>query len=114
MECDWTGYFSEGLAAVNMKDSFFYIDKTGNKVFSVNIPGVVYAGTFLNGLAVIVVNDKYGCIDRQGNIVLKPEYDNLSNTKFPVFQFRKGDTFGYIDIKGKVIWSTDTLPKKLF
>lgn len=82
--------FKEGLALVEVKGDFYYIDKTGKKVLEVpfkyersiqksdragrmNISDRDFYG-FSNGLALFEKEGKYGYINKEGKEVLPAEY----------------------------------------
>lgn len=61
--------FPEGLAAVQIGDTFGFIDATGQVVIE---PQFVMAEGFWNGLARVEVEEGYGYIDRSGQFVWGP------------------------------------------
>lgn len=63
--------FNDGLAAVNLKNRWGYIDKSGNVVIK---PIFKDACGFSEGLAAVIVDNKYGFIDRNGNMVIAPQF----------------------------------------
>ncbi len=64
-------YFSEGLAPVQIKNKFGYIDKIGKVVIK---PLFDAAAPFSEGLACVSVEGKVGYIDKTGNYVIKPQF----------------------------------------
>lgn len=77
-----TGRFSEGLARVENKDRYGFIDKAGKIVIA---PAYRWAEDFNNGLAAISTSKQIWDFEGTENLGFEP---NL----------------GYIDKKGKVIW----------
>ena len=63
--------FSEGLAAVKIKNHYGFIDKHGDIIID---PKYDDASGFSEGLAAVKVGKKYGFIDRTGNMVLTPQF----------------------------------------
>lgn len=64
--------FSDGLAAVNIKNRWGFIDKSGTIVIE---PKYSDAFGFSEGLAAVEIDKKYGFIDRNGNMVIAPQFD---------------------------------------
>jgi hypothetical protein len=62
--------FSEGFAAVEKDNQWFYIDKNGN----VTNGSFEAAKPFSEGIAAVKINGKWGYIDTTGNLVVPPEY----------------------------------------
>jgi hypothetical protein len=117
---DGAGDFSEGLAAVSLKEKTGYIDKTGKFV----IPPQSYAGhSFSEGLAIVVLGPfdqkgerllyKYGYINRSGNMVIQPrEAESLKwlSYYYKALAFSEGlaaveqkDKSGYMDKVGRQV-----------
>jgi hypothetical protein len=66
------GDFSEGLARVQVKSKWGYIDKSGKLVIA---PRFAYAGDFSEGMASVVdENGNSGFIDRSGAVVIAPRF----------------------------------------
>ena len=96
--------FSGGLAAVNLKDKYGYIDSKGTIV----IPAVYEeAINFVNNLALVKLNGKMGCIDRSGNIIIPLLYDYFSDFSEGLAVVRAGDKCSFIDVNGKKVFSID-------
>lgn len=64
--------FSEGMAAVVIKNHMGFINRNGNVEIEPKFTG---ADGFSEGLAAVAVKNKYGFIDRYGTMVLEPKYD---------------------------------------
>ncbi len=97
---DFAFPFSEGLAAVELKDKYGYINSLGEIVIE---PQYDYALPFSDGLAPVIVNEKTGYINQQGHYVIEPI-------------FERGDTFSeglaavlsegqehFIDVRGRIL-----------
>lgn len=75
------GYFSEGLAPVEISGSGFgYIDKKGEMIIQ---PQFDDAGVFSEGAAFVGVGKdevtrKWGVIDRQGNFIIPPTFNSVA------------------------------------
>ncbi len=63
--------FSDGLAAVCVKEKWGYIDTKGAWVIK---PQFANAKDFKSGLAPVFTNGSWGYINRTGNLVIKPAY----------------------------------------
>lgn len=101
--------FREGLASVTMVNgNCGYIDKDGKSPFEIDRP-VSYCSDFSEGLASVHFDGKHGFIGHKGTWVIPPRFEEIS-------KFREGlalasswegndRVFGYVDIKGKYVWS---------
>lgn len=101
------GDFVDGLARVEIKGDWGFIDKTGKMVIEPQFGG---RPVFSEGLAfVILKGGRIGFIDKTGAVVLKPDFalgNNFSNGLAWVqdsLDFKTAK-YGYIDKTGKVIW----------
>ncbi len=120
---DGAANFSEGLAAVKIKDKTGYIDKTGELVIQ---PRFISGFSFSDGLAVVVIRrfekdgfqmHKFVYIDRSGKIVIQPREALDSKSFFVSMSFKELDFseglcpvkqddksgYGYIDKSGKMV-----------
>lgn len=96
--------FSGGLAAVNLKDKYGYIDSKGTIV----IPAVYEeANNFVNNMARVKSDGKWGCIDRSGNTVIPMIYDYFSVFSEGLAVVRAGDKCSFIDVNGKKVFPID-------
>lgn len=99
--------FSEGLAAVSLKNKWFFIDKSGNSVSAFTTPN--QPGDFHNGRSIIFENNKKGAIDKSGKVMIQPKYESLSTFDggFAAGKYTDEKTwetsFEIIDLDGKVI-----------
>jgi hypothetical protein len=92
--------FSDGLAAVLIKNKWGYIDRQGHVAIA---PQYTAASGFSEGLAAVEVNNKYGFIDRYGKMVIKPKYDFALAFTEGVAACSIGDGFHIIDRNGRVL-----------
>lgn len=92
--------FSEGLAAVKLKDLWGFIDRNGklivpfkyNKVYSFN-----------EGLAAVKQNDKWGYIDKTGKFILALKYSDATSFIDGFANASINGKWGKIDRKGKEV-----------
>lgn len=86
--------FHEGLASVDFDGKGYYIDKSGQLLFSFS-----NAGPFSDGVALVTVDDKYQIIDKTGKIL-------VANLPQGGPEFSEGLARvhnGYIDRQGKLV-----------
>ena len=69
---DSANEFSEGLAAVQVGDSFGYVNQGGTLVIR---PNFVQAYPFVDGLALVRTGTEYAYIDTSGKIVMSGVFD---------------------------------------
>lgn len=55
------------------------------------------------GVTVFKQNNKYGVIDKEGDIVIKPQFDSISDIQYNHFVIRSNNKDGIIDIKGNIL-----------
>ena len=104
--------FSEGRAPVEFGGKWGYIDRTGALVIEpiYDDPRWFVGGVACPGLLKEKKpKDKvetywYGVIDPDGNMVLPFEYDSISWFRDGLARARKGETYGYIDLSGRLIF----------
>ena len=92
--------FSDGLAAVLIKNKWGYIDRQGHVAIA---PQYTAASGFSEGLAAVEFNNKYGFIDRYGKMVIKPKYDFALAFTEGVAACSIGGGYHIIDRNGKVL-----------
>ncbi len=122
--------FSEGFAAVKLIGNWGYIDKSENLIIQpsfeeaqpfFNRLAIVKQGSYYGLIAPnteLVLNTIYdrilrfndymtvesdgllGLVDSDGNLIKDCQYDEIAPLSTDIFQVRKGDKYGVIDIKG--------------
>ncbi|GHT08681.1 hypothetical protein AGMMS49525_17840 [Bacteroidia bacterium] len=103
---DYVSDFSEGLAAVRVKNGKWgFIDKTGKVVIS---PQFEVAHNFSEGLAGVVAtspNRKYYYIDKTGKVVNSPQKTDKVATKYSegLAKSKSSNKWGFIDKAGKFV-----------
>jgi hypothetical protein len=70
--------FSEGIAAVRIKNKWGFIDTSGNTIIS---PKYNDVGSFHEGLCAVSINHKWGYINSQGKEVIPFEYGDAREFK---------------------------------
>lgn len=109
----YTGSFSESLAAVEIDDKKGFINKAGQIVIEPTFDGIGYSygrfEGFSSGLAPVRGENQYGFIDVNGNFVIAPQYDFAWSFRYGVAKVWQYDdkcdlAMGYIDRSGKYIW----------
>ena len=96
------GPFFEGLAWVDLGDTYGFIDKTGEEVVSCQFEGF---GNFSNGLAAVQKGGKWGYIDKTGKEIVPFQYTGASNFSEGMAIVEKGGKWGFIDQTGKEVIS---------
>lgn len=96
--------FSEGLAAVNIKNRWGFIDKQGNIAIK---PQFDMAYGFSEGLATVEIKKKYGFIDKTGAMVIEPQYDSAIAFTEGLAIVYVGERYQIIDKKGSVLVTLD-------
>ena len=97
--------FCEGLALVQSRDEWFFIDSTGKKAFALDFtPEPRGCNGFSDGLAAVRQNGIPGFIDKTGKFVIAPQFDSAGN-------FNNGRAFVTNDLKKYYI---DRSGKKVF
>jgi len=102
---DFTAPFSEGKAAIKIKNAFGYITTNGAIVIK---PQFKDATAFYNGLAVVSTRQGYGYIGQTGEFVIQPKFTAAYPFKGKLAQVALGSflspKWAYIDGRGKVVW----------
>jgi hypothetical protein len=100
--------FSEGLAAIEIKGYWGFINKTGEMVIEARFGG---QPSFSEGLAFVIIKggNGIGFIDETGTVVLKPGFALAVNYRDGLASVYESldlpnTKCGYIDKSGKVIW----------
>jgi len=105
--------FSEGLASVEIKNKWRFIDKTGKIVIDTDFPENAELGDFSEGLASLNFINGAKFIDKTGKIVIKTDFnwaESFSNGYARVKRIGKfgSESFGYVDKNGNLIWNPTT------
>jgi len=97
------GVFQEGLAFIQVKDKYGFIDNTGKTVIN---PQFELVQDFSDGLAAVSTKkDKdseavWGFIDKTGKIIINPQFKSAGSFKDGKALVSDGNKYGYIDKKG--------------
>jgi len=94
---DWGWDFSEGLAKVQVGESWGYIDRTGRMIIK---PRFQDASYFAEDLASIKTDDKWGYIDRTGKVVIAPRFQEAKEFSEGFASVKFDGKWGYIDNVG--------------
>lgn len=116
---DYSCRFSEGLAAIKIKDKWGYIDHSGDVVIDTLYDRVndFMLGSAIVGICIgekMEVNDeygnhyfyrkiKYGLVDHNGKLLTPLEYDKIGELKGDKYIVEKDNCFGVIDVVGQVV-----------
>ena len=92
-------YFSEGLAAVLIGDSWGYIDRTGSLVIPARF-SEAYA--FSDGLAKVKIGNRYGYIDRFGGVRINPQFEDAGSFSGRLAAVKFEGFWGFIDVNGRM------------
>lgn len=98
--------FSDGMAAVCLKNKWGFINEEGELAIDTIYERV---GSFSEGLAPIKHGRKWGFIDKNGNIVIQPRYNRCGNFVEGKAWVRKGGSNYYINPNGEAIGSASFL-----
>jgi hypothetical protein len=106
LQFDYSGYFSEGLAPVEIGKKWGFIDKTGKTVIPLQY--TLLAHSFSEGLAAVRVRGqggfgKWGFIDKEGKMVIPPQYDGAHNFSEGLARVAVDGKYGFIDQTGKMV-----------
>jgi hypothetical protein len=97
--------FTQGLAAVKIKEKWGYINKKGKIVISPRFDEAYSYGEF--DLAVVRIDSKYGYIDKTGKIIIPVKFDSASwfSDGLAIVKINSifGNNLGYINRTGKII-----------
>ena len=88
--------FSEGLAAVSVKEKWGFIAPSGVMLIAARFDD---AREFSEGLAAIRVGQLWGFINKQGQIVVEPAYSKVSSFSEGLAKVNGG----YIDKTGRIV-----------
>ena len=103
------GSFSEGLAAIRLKEKWGFIDKTGQVVIK---PEYDRANEFSEGIAVVMKDEETLLIDKTGQVILSVSQINLELNVYEHARFSEGlidaydpvkQKYGFIDKAGRFV-----------
>ena len=102
LQYDFAREFHDGLAL--LEDQYF-IDKSGQKVFSLAEHGIVATWDFSEGLAAAIFEPggKRGYIDKTGKMVIPSKYDEAHDFHDGLAMVKEGRTWGFIDKTGQMV-----------
>jgi hypothetical protein len=92
--------FSEGLAAVETKGKWGYIDVNGKFIVKPQFEG---RGEFTEGLAAVKLNGKWGFINTKGKFVINPQFEHVGPFSNGLAGAKLSDTWGYVDKNGQFV-----------
>ena len=95
-----TNGFYDGLAAVEYKGKWGFIDKDGKWVLEPIYDG---AWKFGDGLAAVKQDGKWGAIDLKGNWVISPQFKYAFRFCEGLAYLKVNDKWGFIDPSGKLV-----------
>lgn len=101
---DAAGDFTEGLARVQLKGKWGYINKKGNWVIE---PQYSLCYEFNEGYAQASQKGKWGIINKKGEWVIAPLYQDITMVKEGILatQEKLGGAWKFVDIQGKQVIS---------
>lgn len=95
--------FKEGFARVKYKDKWQIIGSDGKVVLSPEYDSV---GEPSDGKIIVRSNYFYGLADENGKILAEPQYNEVTHLPGTnVFKLIRADELGYVDYRGKWIWT---------
>jgi len=92
--------FSEGLAAVELKGKWGYVNK--NDVITIPY-GFEWANNFSEGLASVKKDGKYGFIDKSGRFKIEPKFDDADEFSEGLAAVEVEKLWGYVDTTGLLV-----------
>jgi hypothetical protein len=92
--------FSEGLAAVKLKQKYGYVDKTGKEVIPIMYEMV---GGFYEGFAAVQLLGKWGYIEKTGKPIALPQYNMAYPFREGLAAVKMNNKYGFIDQTGKEV-----------
>jgi hypothetical protein len=96
--------FSEGLAAVKVKDAWGYVNPIGEFAISPKFVGGEFRAAlrFVDGVGRAPSGDKFGYINRNGEFIIAPRFDTASAHSEGLACVRLDDLYGFIDTHGNI------------
>lgn len=105
--------FSEGLVAVQSKETYAYVDSNGKQVLDLSeihnkLPGFITFGDFHEGMAEIRGRATYGFINKMGEVIVEPKFSGwgIFSEDVAVVKENLGDgnmKWGVIDKSGAYV-----------
>ena len=95
---DTPGYYTEGVAAVEVDGKCGFIDKQGNFVIPLQFERALW---FSEGLAAVCVDSKYSYINKFGKVVFPPIFRTGDEFVDGLALVRTKTTVGYINTNGE-------------
>ena len=100
---DYAGGFKEGLAKVELKGKWGFVDATGKEVVPLKYDGVGY---FHDGLAGVRLDGKEGFVNKKGEEVIPLKYDSVGSfDEGLAVVYLNGGKWGFVDVTGKEYWN---------
>jgi hypothetical protein len=96
---DWAWDFSEGLAAIKMKDQFGFINEKGEIILKPIYEEVRFI--FSNDLACVKKEGKWGFIDPEGTFKIPNVYQDCWPFTEGLAAVQEKDNYGYLNPQGK-------------
>lgn len=95
---DRVGCLLDGLAKVQSKGKFGFIDETGNVIIPIQYDE---AGAFIykEPVAKVSLNGKWGFIDKAGKVVIPIQYDDAGGFSGGLVALKKGNKWGYVNVQ---------------
>ena len=90
--------FSEGLAPVEVKGKWGYVNPSGDMVIA---PIFDREAPFEDGVAIIKINQKYGIIDKEGNYIVEPKEITNCSARFENGYLRVQIDYGHWGVINK-------------
>lgn len=91
--------FFDGLAGVRIGTEDWFVDATGKRVFTQQIP---YGAHFAEGLAVAMNHGKIGFVDRQGTFAIAPTFDSAGFFSDGLAAVKVGQLLGFVGKDGSI------------
>jgi len=91
--------FSEGMARIELKNRWGFIDRNGEIVIQ---PQFVDAGDFKNGVAPVRTDNGWGYIDKSGNYFIEPQFKDAKDFENSVAKIKNDDGWVFINSDKKI------------
>ncbi|PJB15604.1 MAG: hypothetical protein CO118_02880, partial [Flavobacteriales bacterium CG_4_9_14_3_um_filter_32_8] len=100
VEGDYLSSFSEGMAAIKVKDDWGFVDLNIKFVIK---PQFMAVKPFRNGKTWVKIDNKWTQIDKTGKQVFSEKYDAFEFFENGFAKVRNGDKWGFINLDGKIV-----------